>query len=39
MSATGFAGVEVQRRHVQRERDLAELPGHYRGKVTQHRLR
>ena len=25
MSATGFAGVEVQRRHVRRERDLAEL--------------
>jgi ubiquinone/menaquinone biosynthesis C-methylase UbiE len=25
MSATGFAGVEVQRRHVHRERDLAEL--------------
>jgi ubiquinone/menaquinone biosynthesis C-methylase UbiE len=25
MSATGFAGVEVQRRHVYRERELAEL--------------
>jgi hypothetical protein len=25
MSATGFAGVEVQPRHVHRERDLAEL--------------
>jgi len=25
MSVTGFAGVEVQRRHVHRERDLAEL--------------
>jgi sugar phosphate isomerase/epimerase len=25
MSAAGFAGVEVQRRHVHRERDLAEL--------------
>jgi hypothetical protein len=25
MSATGFAGVEVARRHVHRERDLAEL--------------
>src|SRR5262247_1546840 len=25
MSATGFAGVEVQRRHIHRERDLAEL--------------
>jgi hypothetical protein len=25
MSATGFTGVEVERRHVHRERDLAEL--------------
>jgi hypothetical protein len=25
MSATGFAGVEVQRQHVHRERDLADL--------------
>ena len=25
MTATGFAGVEVTRRHVHRERDLAEL--------------
>jgi hypothetical protein len=25
MTATGFAGVEVARRHVRRERDLAEL--------------
>jgi hypothetical protein len=25
MSATGFAGIEVQRRHVHRERHLAEL--------------
>jgi hypothetical protein len=25
MSATGFAGVEVERSHVHRERDLAEL--------------
>jgi hypothetical protein len=25
MTATGFAGVEVKRRHVHRERDLAEL--------------
>src|SRR5262249_52546548 len=25
MNVTGFAGIEVQRRHVHRERDLAEL--------------
>ena len=37
MTVTGFAGIEVKRRHVHRERDLAELLSavRFRGRNSQ----